>query len=329
MSVRQATLVVLLVAVGAALVIAPAAGSTDSGGATGPAQVDATNETNESSSEGVSLGTQISSFMQASSAQANGSVDAGMWKAEFNASDGSKKTAVVEHRIETLERRQDRLEARLADLEAKHENGTLPEVAYLAQATHLTGKIDSLQGAINDTETAATSVGVNDTRLERLRTEASNMSGRQAAQAARRLPVVSSAGLGHRGPPEHAGPPANPGNQENGGPPADGAKPGRPDDAGNGAAGPQTNGTAADNASEQGRSNQGSGQGPDGAQANDGRNRDGEQTDGSSADDSQAGGNTGKTSGDDGSGTGSGSDGSSSSGGGSGGNSGGGNSRGR
>src|SRR6056297_2463622 len=134
MSVRQATLVVLLVAAGAVLAVAPAAGSTASDGATGPAAALAANETNESSSGGVSLGTQISSFMQASSAEVNGSIDAGMWRAEFNASNGSQRDRVVENRIRTLDRRLDRLEARMADLEARHENGTLPEVAYVAQA---------------------------------------------------------------------------------------------------------------------------------------------------------------------------------------------------
>ncbi|WP_136717204.1 hypothetical protein [Halorientalis salina] len=236
--------------------MAPAAGATD-----GPVAVDsvAANETNESSGENASLGTQISSFMQASSAETNGSVDAGMWEAEFNASNGTEKAAVVENRIRTLDRRVDRLEDRLADLEARHENGSLPEVAYMAQASQLTAEIESLERSINETDSAAKSVGVNDTRLDKLRTDARNMSGRAVANDARGLSVVSPPGLARGGPPGDAGTPGNGGPAENAGnaraqrPADDAGGPGGngpPGAGGNGTADADRNETGAENPSE-------------------------------------------------------------------------------
>lgn len=236
MSVRQLAVIVLLVVVGAGAVAAPAAGATDSYATQGPVTF-ATNQTNGTDAPGngttgVGFGTQISAFMQASSADTNGSVDSGMWQARFNASNDSRKTRVVTHRIDKLDRRLTRLEAELSTLEATHENGTR-DVAYMARASRLTAKIDSLQRAINDTDDAATSVGVNTTRLDRLRTHARNMSGRDVAMVARGLGVVSPPGLDNHGPPTDAG------RQGEAGPPTDHG-PGVSQQA-NGTAGPGAN----------------------------------------------------------------------------------------
>jgi hypothetical protein len=218
MSARQVAQVGLLVAVVAVVAAAPAVG------AVGTTEVTTLPENGTANESSASLGAQISSFMQASSAEANGSVDDGMWVASFNSTNESDRERVVNGRVASIERRLDRLQDRLEALENARENGTIPEVAYVAQASRLNEQIDALTDSINETDEAARRVGVNDTRLDRLRTEASNMTGHEIARLARNLSVV--------GPPAGAGPPDDAGPPEDAGPDDD--ETGPPDDAGNG-----------------------------------------------------------------------------------------------
>jgi len=221
MSARQVAQVGLLVAVVAVVAAAPAVG------AVGTTEVTTLPENGTANESSASLGAQISSFMQASSAEANGSVDDGMWVASFNSTNESDRERVVNGRVASIERRLDRLQDRLEALENARENGTIPEVAYVAQASRLNEQIDALTDSINETDEAARRVGVNDTRLDRLRTEASNMTGHEIARLARNLSVVGPpAGAG---PPDDAGPPEDAGpDDDETGPPED---PGPPDDA--------------------------------------------------------------------------------------------------
>lgn len=223
MSARQAVILAVLAVVGGAVAAAPAVGVVGLDAAEtndGPAQVD--NGTENANT--TSLGAQLSSFMQTSAAEANGSVDAGMWSAKFNDTPDERRANEVDNRVRTLERRLERTETRMAALEAAHDNGSIPDVAYLAQASRLNSEIESLETAINDTDAAAEEAGVNDTRLDALRERAQNASGQEVARTARNLTVVRA---GQRGPPADVGPDANrtgpPGDVGPGenGPPAD------------------------------------------------------------------------------------------------------------
>ncbi|WP_424017896.1 hypothetical protein ACOZ4N_18805 [Halorientalis pallida] len=211
MSARGTLLAVVAVVVGVALVAVPVFGAV---GGIAPASDGAsavqTNETNETASN-VSIGARISSFMQASSAETDSSVEAGMWAAKFNRSDEGQRPAVVQSRIDRLERRSERLRERMSTLQAKYENGTIPRVAYRAQASRLTAELDALGESINETGERARAVGVNTTQLDRLRTQARNLSGQEVAAVARELGV---------GRPDHAGPPADRG-PDDAGPPDD------------------------------------------------------------------------------------------------------------
>lgn len=149
------------------------------------------------------FGQQISSFMQASAADADQSADRGMWQVRVNES--ANRTAEVSARARTLEERLQRLRDRSQRLTAQYENDTLPAIAYTARASAIRAQMANLRASVDETDRVAASVGVNDSRLTRLRRQANNMSGPEVAAFARRITDAP------RGPP--AGMP--------GGPPAD------------------------------------------------------------------------------------------------------------
>jgi hypothetical protein len=167
---------------------------------------------NGTSGSGGSFGAAISSFMQASAAETEGTVDTGMWVAEFARSNASEHRGIVTARGETLERRLDRLEEERTDLlNASDGNVTMEE---RARASRLTARIDALHDALNRTTAAAEESGVNATRLETLRTRTRGLSGPEVAALAHNL-------TDDRGPPEDAGRPDDAGLSGDAGPPDD------------------------------------------------------------------------------------------------------------
>ena len=142
-------------------------------------------ETNDSDGDG--LGTQLTAFTQSSSAAANDSVENGMWNAGFEQSNASERAQLVTDRTGTLEARLERLQGQNESIQEQYENGTLSEQAYVARQSRLAARIDALQTAVNDTDEAATEAGVNDSRLERLKQNASQLSGPEVARIARGL----------------------------------------------------------------------------------------------------------------------------------------------
>jgi len=160
----------------------------------------ATRNTTNESGETAGMGAQMTAFTQSTSAAVNDSVENGMWTAEFNQSNASERARLVRDRAGSLERRLERLQRQNESVRERYENGSLPQPAYVAQQSRLSARIDALQTAINDTGEAAVQAGVNDSRLERLRQNASELKGPEVAAIAR--------GLGG-GPPEDRGPPAD------------------------------------------------------------------------------------------------------------------------
>ena len=200
----------LVVSVAVAMLVAPTIMAQETATATD-------NATNQSETAG--MGAQLTAFTQSSSSALNDSVENGMWKAGFNQSNASERARLVRDRAGTLEGRLARLQAQNESVRERYENGSLPQPAYIAQQSRLSARIDALRTAINDTDEAAAQAGVNDSRLERLRQNASTLTGPEVAAIAR--------GLGG-GPPADRGPPANRG------PPADGGDRGPPEDPGEG-----------------------------------------------------------------------------------------------
>ena len=143
------------------------------------------NTTNESETAG--MGAQLTAFTQSNSAAVNESVENGMWRAGFNQSNASDRARLIQNRTGTLERRLERLQRQNATVQERYANGSLPEPAYIAQQSRLSARIDALRTAVNDTDAAAAQAGVNDSRLDRLRRSASNLTGPEVAAIARGL----------------------------------------------------------------------------------------------------------------------------------------------
>lgn len=167
-----------------------------------------------------SFGAQVSSFMQSTAADANGSVDRGMWNASL--AEGASPGATVSERARSLRDRLATLENRSDALEAAKANGTISGVAYTARASAIHAQLVNLRAAVNQTSTAAERHGVNASMLADLRAAAGNATGPEIAAIARNLTDA-----GH-GPPPWAGDGAGPpddapgdGNGTAGGPPDD------------------------------------------------------------------------------------------------------------
>jgi len=231
--------VVVVVCVAVALLVSPTILAQESGTA-------ARNTTTDNGTT-AEMGAQLTAFTQSSSAAANDSVENGMWKASFERSNESEQARLVRNRTGSLADRLDRLQAQNESLQASYENGSVPEPAYIARQSRLNARIDALQTAINDTDDAATTAGVNDSRLDRLRQNASELRGPAVAGIAR--------GLGG-GPPANRGPPEDAGGER--GPPDDrGGESGPPGDRG-GESGPPDNRGGPTNESEAGGPSAGS-----------------------------------------------------------------------
>lgn len=239
-------------------------GTADDGAANGGADNRTTNG---------SFGTQVTSFMQVSAASANSSVESGVWRASVNRS--AQPERAVESRAAALERRLDRLRNRSAELAAMR--GEIPEVAYTARASALRAQVDALRTAVSEANETARQVGVNATRLDRLRDRAANTTGPEVAALARNITDVG------RGPPPGAGPPDRTPPQA--GPPGDGTR-GQP---GTGTGGPPGEGPPSDgppespdNATESGNGTGGPGNGgpPDDPGNGESGDQDGERGDG-------------------------------------------------
>jgi len=213
MHVRQTAAVGILVLV-TAVVAAPVVAFT------APAPPPQT--TNGSTGEG-SFGAQITSFMQASAADVNGSVEAGVWQASVDQS--ADPASEIKDRAEVLERRLESIQNRSEMLAAQRSNGTLSKVEYVARASALRGRIGALRSAIEKTDRTASRRGVNVTELDRLRAQAANATSPEVAGLARNISDPAGgppAGVGN-GPPDNrsTGPPEDrpdngEGNQGNG-----------------------------------------------------------------------------------------------------------------
>lgn len=130
------------------------------------------------------LGAAISSFMQASDVEANASVESELYNTRFNDSNASQQARLVHRRVDVLQ-------DRLAELERDRKafdpmaDGTV-NVTERAKAAQLAVRAKALERAIDDTARTAdrADIPVNETKLDRLRTDARNMTGQQVATIA-------------------------------------------------------------------------------------------------------------------------------------------------
>lgn len=207
----QPVVVALLVAL-AAVTAGAAAGAVASDDAvatstSAPAGA-AAKTANVSNASNASLGASISSFMQASEAEADATVDSGLFAAKLNDTNASERAHLVQQRVDQLDRRLAELEEEREAFNAT-EDGTV-RVAERAKAAELAVRANSLVSAANRTEAAAERAGVpvNETKLDVLRQDARNMTGQEVAAVATGLVDID-----RRGPPEDR-PGANQGQQD-------------------------------------------------------------------------------------------------------------------
>lgn len=235
---RSVALLVLVAVVG--LLVAPVASGTVVGAFT---DEDAESEPN----------TTVSTFMQASAADAENTIDEGMFEAKYESADNESREAIVLERTNELEERLEELEAERTELRERKDE--LHPGEYQARMTQLTVEIKSLERSIDRTEQRAAETGVDDGRLAELRENASALTGPEVAEIAR---GIGADGIPGNGPPDDRGSGNGNGNGDDGkgNPPDHAGPPG--DESGNGN-GPGNDGTDSGNGNDPGNGNDGAG----------------------------------------------------------------------
>jgi len=171
--------VAMLVVIAGIAVVGPVAGV-----ATTKETATATPTANDTNGSDAQFGAAVSSFMRASTADAEGSVDDRMWVAEYRRANASERPDLVRDRTARLDRRITRLEVERDALLNDNDSVTVQD---RAKAAELAARIDALRDAINTTADAAEETGVDRSRLDELRTEARDLSGPEVTRMARNL----------------------------------------------------------------------------------------------------------------------------------------------
>lgn len=174
-----------------------AVGVVSLAGVTGPVGAAETPDNGTERAENASLGTEISSFMQASSAETERNVEDGRFEAAMSRTDDeAARQALVEERLAGLEERHEQLRTRREEL------GDTPDVRNRSIATRVAVGASGLERSLDGTERAAAETGVDDERVAELRSNASAMTGPEVAELARGLAGPPG---GDNGPPEGNG----------------------------------------------------------------------------------------------------------------------------
>jgi hypothetical protein len=233
----------------------------------GPTAGNESTQSDNATVDNVTMGQSISGFMQSTAAGTESDVDQGLYQAQYETANESDRPALVENRTDRLEGRLAAVEQRIERLRERRED--MNPTAYRAQMSAAAAQLRALETSANETHADAVAVGVNATRLERLRTHASELGGGEIAEIARNLSGVPDDVPGQRGPPDDAGP-GNDGPQ-NGTDGDPGNGPGAPDDGGNGTDGAGTGGqgTGADDGQGTGSDGQDTGSGDQGTGSGD------------------------------------------------------------
>lgn len=148
-------------------------------------------ETNES------FGAEMSSFAQASTAEAEGEIDDGVFAAAMNRTDDAdERRVLIEQRQERLEQRHERLANERSTLESVDEADA--SVKDRATAARVEAGAVGLERSINGTERAAVTAGLDTNRLDELRMNARELRGPEVAALARSIARPA----GDRGSPD-------------------------------------------------------------------------------------------------------------------------------
>jgi len=195
----------------------------------------------------ISPGERVSGAIGAERAELDGEVGERSFGAALAAAESNDSAAgVVADRLDRIETRLDRLEARNATLAERYENGSITRGAYAAQAAAIEAERASLQRQLNATETASEGLpadalaanGVDAAQIGELRTRASGLGGQEVRDLARSIAgpnVGNGVGPGDRVPGEIPGLDEGglPGDRGPGDGPGEGNGPGTSGDDGN------------------------------------------------------------------------------------------------
>lgn len=163
--------------------------------------------------------TTVATFMQSSAADAQRSVEAGMFDAEYERADDEERADLIANRTDDLADRLERLEAERAELRDRS-NGNLSTGEYQARMGELTAEIAALEREIEHTKPRAEAVGVGSDRLETLERNASSLAGPDVAATAQGLGLGASGDVPGGGPTGSSGGPNEaPGQADDGLPP--------------------------------------------------------------------------------------------------------------
>ena len=230
--------------------VAGAVGAVGAGPA-GPGVADAEQATANQGDSEVAPGERMAGVVGAERASVESEVSVRAFDRRVAAADSSQaKARVVGGQIDDLQERFDELDAERAELEAARENGTLSQGEYRARLARLYAEERALQRLANRTEETARGLpaetlreqGVNVTAIERLRTDARNLTGPEVAAVARSVAGRSVGRPAGAGPPDNRtrGSPGEggPGNGQGAGPAGNETGPGDGDDGGPGEGGP-------------------------------------------------------------------------------------------
>ncbi|WP_227353444.1 DUF7096 domain-containing protein [Haladaptatus salinisoli] len=147
------------------------------------------------STSNVSLGAEISSFMQVSTSQTKGTIETGLWAARFNNTENeSAKKKLVRSQVGDIRTRLDSLRERKQTLVERRASGNISRLKYQAEMSEVIGQIRSLEHAINATKSRATTVGTGVEDLQQLDKQADTVGGPEVAEVARSLNSVSTPG---------------------------------------------------------------------------------------------------------------------------------------
>lgn len=160
-----------------------------------------TNETADDSSDenepgGIAPGEQLAGIVAVQQAEIDGELDSRSFENRVsNATSNGSKARIVADQLNESRERLETLRERRSELGAAREAGNLSRGRYQAQAARLTAEIRSLQRLLNRSSDAAQELpadvkranGIDDEEVERLRTDARNLSGDEVSDIARRV----------------------------------------------------------------------------------------------------------------------------------------------
>ncbi|MFC6824800.1 hypothetical protein ACFQEV_07295 [Halopelagius fulvigenes] len=150
----------------------------------------------ENGSDGIAPGEQLAGILAVQRAEIDGELDSRSFDHRVaSAASNDSKARVVADQLNESRERLETLRERRSELREAREAGNLSRGRYQAQAARLTAEIRSLQRLLNRSSDAAQELpadvkranGIGSEEVERLRTEARNLSGDEVSDIAKRV----------------------------------------------------------------------------------------------------------------------------------------------